>query len=32
VKDSNYHSERNTDSSKDWFVNKILNYLQEGSS
>ena len=30
-KNTDYHTEMNTDSFKDWFVNKFLNYLEEGS-
>jgi hypothetical protein len=31
MRDSDYHSEMNADSFKDWFVNRFLNYLEEGS-
>jgi hypothetical protein len=29
--DSDYHSEMNADSFKDWFVNRFLIYLEVGS-
>jgi hypothetical protein len=29
--DSNYNSEMNADSFKDWFANRFLSYLEEGS-
>jgi predicted O-methyltransferase YrrM len=31
MRHSDYHSEMNADSFKDWFVNRFLNYLEEGS-
>jgi hypothetical protein len=31
IRDSDYHSEMNADSFTDWFVNRFLNYLEEGS-
>jgi hypothetical protein len=31
MRDSDYHLEMNADSFKDWFVNRFLNYLEEGS-
>jgi hypothetical protein len=31
MRGSNYHSEMNADSFKDLFVNRFLNYLEEGS-
>jgi hypothetical protein len=31
MRDFDYHSEVNADSFNDWFVNRFLNYLEEGS-
>jgi transposase len=31
MRDSDYHSEVNADSFKDWFVKRFLNYLEEES-
>jgi hypothetical protein len=31
MRDSDYHSEMNANSFKDWFGNRFLNYVEEGS-